>query len=132
MNQPQPTPLASSGTGLAPNLAGALSYVFPPLSGILFLVLEKQSPFVRFHGAQSTIFGVAWVVLWVGLTILSTVLSVVPILGWLVSALIMLACGLGGFILWLVLMWRAYNGSEWELPVIGPQARRLLASPSVS
>lgn len=132
MNQPHPAPSPAPASGLAPNLAAALSYVLSPLTGILFLLFEKQNPFVRFHAAQSTVFGVAWIVLWVALTILSTVLSAVPILGWLVGAVLMLAVLLGGFVLWVMLIWRAYNGAEWEIPVVGAQARKLLARPAVS
>lgn len=132
MDQPQPTSPAPSASGLAPNLAGALSYVLAPLTGIIFLLLEKQNRFVRFHAAQSTVFGIAWIVVWVALTFLSTILSVIPILGWLISVLLMLGLGLGGFVLWLVLMWRAFNGAEWELPVVGQQARKLLASSAAS
>ena len=43
----------------------------------------------------------------------------IPILGWLVS----LALSIIAFVLWLVLMWRAYNGEEYEVPYIGKIAR---------
>jgi uncharacterized membrane protein len=33
--------------------------------------------------------------------------------------------GLGGFFLWLFLMWRAFQGREWESPIAGPMARKL-------
>jgi uncharacterized membrane protein len=119
------------GTGLAPNVAGALAYFLGPITGILFLVIEKQSAFVRFHAAQSIAVSVAWVILWVVMAVLSTVLAVVPIIGLLISLVLYLVIGLGAFILWLALMFRAYQGAEWELPVIGPQARKLLSQPAV-
>jgi uncharacterized membrane protein len=34
----------------------------------------------------------------------------------------------GGFILWLVLMWKAYQGQEWELPIVGPFARKQVSA----
>ena len=118
------------GTGLAPNVAGALSYFLGPVTGILFLVLEKQNAFVRFHAAQSIGVGIAWVVLWIAFTILSTILSVVPIIGWLIATLLWLVIGLGGLVLWLALMFRAFQGVEWELPYIGAQSRKLLQQPA--
>ena len=46
--------LDKSSTGLDPNLAAALAYLLGFLTGILFLVIEKDSKFVRFHALQST------------------------------------------------------------------------------
>ena len=50
----EPTSQPSS-TGLDPNLAGLLTYVLGFISGLVFLVLEKQNSYVRFHAYQSTI-----------------------------------------------------------------------------
>jgi uncharacterized membrane protein len=122
---PAQNPPASSG--LAPNVAGALAYVLGPLTGILFLVIEKDNRFVRFHAAQSIVVGIALIILDIALMILSTVLAVVPIIGWIIGILLSLGLGLGSFILWLVLMYRAYQGREWEVPFAGAQARRLIA-----
>ena len=58
MTAPHPTATTSS-TGLQPNVAGALSYLLGIITGVLFLVIEKENRFVRFHAAQSiTAFGV--------------------------------------------------------------------------
>ena len=98
------------GLGLPKNTAAALSYFGFWVTGILFLILEKE-PFVRFHAMQSIIvFG--------GLT----VLSLVPFLGVVISPLLMVL----GFILWLVLIYKAYQGEEFKLPVIGDFAKKQL------
>jgi uncharacterized membrane protein len=127
MSEIQQTP---ASTGLAPNLAGALAYLFAPLTGILFLVLEKENWFVRFHAAQSIVFGVACIVVWVALTILGMILGVIPVIGWILSILLSFGFGLGCFALWLYLMFQAFQGREWEVPVLGVQARRI-AAPAV-
>ncbi len=125
----------SGGTGLSPNVAGALAYFLGPFTGIFFLVVEKQSQFVRFHAAQSIVLGIAWVVFWIAFTVLSMIVGVVPVIGALlmtiIGFLLWLVVGLGAFVLWLLLMFRAYQGAEWELPFIGAQARKLLAQPAV-
>lgn len=125
---PEPSPgrdVAPGGTGLAPNVAGALSYLVGVLSGILFLLLDKDRPYVRFHASQSIVFSLAWVGVWVAMMVVDTVLSLIPVLGWLLSLLLTLAVALAGFAIWIVLMYRAYQGDEWELPVVGPWARKL-------
>lgn len=117
---------ATPTTGLAPNVAGALAYVLGPITGVLFLVLEKENRFVRFHAAQSITTGLLLVAISIALSVLSTVLAFVPVLGWIVALLLALVIGFGGFVLWLLLMWRASQGKEWEVPVAGAFARRIV------
>lgn len=117
---------ATPTTGLAPNVAGALAYVLGPITGVLFLVLEKENRFVRFHAAQSITTGLLLVAISIALSVLSTVLAFVPVLGWIVALLLAVVLGFGGFVLWLLLMWRASQGKEWEVPVAGAFARRIV------
>ena len=119
-----PTATASS-TGLAPNVAGALAYLLGPITGILFFLLEKENRFVRYHAAQSITLGLLWIALSVVFSVLSGMLVMVPVLGWLVALLLSVVFGLGGFFLWIFLMWRAFQGREWESPIAGPMARKL-------
>lgn len=113
-----------TSTGLAPNLAGALAYVLGPLTGILFLVLEKDNRFVRFHAMQSVVVGGGLIIASIGLSIVSSVLAFIPVLGWIIA----LAAGLGlavlSLLLWILLMVRAFQGREWEAPLVGGVARR--------
>lgn len=98
----------AEGTGLPKNTAAALSYVLGWLTGIVFLLIEKD-PFVRFHAMQSIItFG--------GLTIL----SLLPVIGWILSPLVMIL----GFVLWLLLIYKAYQGEEYKLPWVGEFAKK--------
>ncbi len=124
MTSPSNTTTASS-TGLAPNVAGALAYLLGPITGILFFLLEKENRFVRYHAAQSITLGLLWIALSVVFSVLSGMLVMVPVLGWLVALLLSVVFGLGGFFLWLFLMWRAFQGREWESPIAGPMARKL-------
>ena len=91
--------------GLDENIGGALAYVLGFLTGVLFLLLEKKSEFVRFHAMQSTI---------VFLAVL--VISLIPFFGWLIAAL--------SWILWLFLIFKAYQGEKFKLPVIGDIAEK--------
>lgn len=121
-DRPAPDPAAGSapsGTGLEANVAGALCYLVGLFTGILFLMLEKDRPSVRFHALQSIALGVVGFGLWIALT----VIGMVPVIGWLVSILAGLVLGLGGFALWIYLMVTTYRGDDPELPVVGPWAR---------
>ncbi|MEP6730289.1 MAG: DUF4870 domain-containing protein [bacterium] len=115
----------TTDTGLSPNVAGALAYVLGPITGVLFLVLEKRNEFVRFHAAQSITTGILMIVLSIVLSLINTVLALIPVLGWLAAVVISLVMGFGGFLLWILMMWRAYSGDEWEVPLAGLLARRI-------
>lgn len=124
--EPRPsTDLAAGGTGLAPNVAGALSYLVGVISGILFLLLDRDRPYVRFHASQSIVFNLAWIGVWIAVMVLDALLGVIPVLGWLLGVALTLGVTLAGFALWIALMYRAWQGEEWELPVVGPYARKL-------
>lgn len=115
---------SQSGTGLSPNVAAALSYVLGAITGVLFVMLEKNS-FVRFHAFQSIILSVAWIAFWIVYTIVVGVLSMVPVLGFLVAILgflVSLVLGLGGLILFIMLIVKAAQGERWKLPYVGDMA----------
>lgn len=116
----------SSGSGLEPNVAGALSYLLGPITGILFYLIEDDD-FVRFHGAQSTVVFGGLFVLSVGMTVLLTVLTAIPVVGWIAGALLGLVSLLlapVAFVVWLFLMYKAYQGTEYEVPIAGKYARK--------
>src|SRR5260370_36014888 len=70
MQNPPPVQTGKSSTGLDENVAALLSYIFGWLSGLIFLLLEKESRLVRFHAMQSILLNVLSVVigivLWIG------------------------------------------------------------------
>ncbi|MBM4340101.1 MAG: DUF4870 domain-containing protein [Deltaproteobacteria bacterium] len=99
-----------SSTGLDENVAGFLCYLVGFITGIVFLVVEKKSSFVRFHAMQSTI-------TFLGLFVIMGVISFIPIINLLVVPLWIL-----GLILWLILMVKALQGQRYALPVVGKMA----------
>jgi uncharacterized membrane protein len=123
-----PPPPAQS-SGMDPKVAGLLAYIIPPITGIVFLLIEKTNPVVRWHSAQSIVFGVAWIVLWVVFTVLSMVLStVIPIIGAIISLLIWLVIFLGGFILWVLCLIKGYSGTMWRMPVLAQFADKIVTA----
>lgn len=104
---------SKTALGIDENIEGLLCYVLGFLTGILFLVLEKDNKFVRFHAMQS-------IVTFLALFVISTVIGFIPILGWIVSGLI----GLVALILWLLLMFKAFKGERYKLPIAGDFAEK--------
>ncbi|MDX1623682.1 MAG: hypothetical protein R3199_06850 [Gemmatimonadota bacterium] len=129
---PPPPAGGSSGadttsTGLDPKLAGLLCYILSPITGLIFYLVEKSHDVVRFHAAQSIVFGVASIVLWVSLAIMEIILYQISwTLGNLFN-LFTLLVGLGLFIVWVVLLVKGYSGQRWKLPVLGDMADRMVS-----
>jgi len=109
-----------SAGGLSDNIAGALAYV-TVIPSILFLVLApyNSNRFIRFHSFQNIFFAVAWIALWIVLNIIAHI----PIFGWL-TILIWPLITLAGFVIWLILIFKAYQGQMWKLPMIGDMAEK--------
>jgi len=119
-------PPAASAAGLDENVASALCYLIGVLTGILFLVLEpyNRNPVVRFHAFQSIFAWIAAMAVGMGLSMFSYPIAALPFIGWLIDILLWLAFSLGVLILWLYLMYKAYNKERVVLPVIGPLAEK--------
>ncbi|SFE59599.1 DUF4870 domain-containing protein [Alteribacillus iranensis] len=105
----------STAGGLDENVAGLLCYLVGFITGIIFILIEKENRFVRFHALQSIFtFGILFVA--------STVLTAVPIIGWLLSILLAPL----SVIVWVILMVKAYQGRWFKLPVVGDMAEKQL------
>lgn len=98
-----------TSTGFDANVAAALSYLVGFVTGIIFLVLEKENRFVRFHALQSTL-------LFALLVVINVIINLVPFLGFLLSIFVLLPVAA---ILWLLMMFKAYQGEQFRLPVVG-------------
>lgn len=101
--------------GLADNVAGLLAYI-TIIPAIIFLVLEpyNRNRFIRFHAFQSIFFAVAWF----AVCIVLSILGMMPFVHWFVALLWPLV-SLAFFILWVLLLIKAYGGQMFKLPVIG-------------
>ena len=107
--------MAKTSLGMDENVEGLLCYVLGWLTGIIFLVAEKKSKFVKFHAAQSLI-------TFVGLMVLVFIFAWIPFIGWAIAAIIDII----SFILWILLMYKAYKGEMYKLPVVGDFAEKMV------
>ena len=120
-----------AAAGLSENAASALCYLAGFITGIIFLVMAPYSlnRRVRFHAFQSIFFNIAWVGAWIVMSILFMVLGMImPFAFHILVSLLGLLVWLGGLLVWLFLMWKASQGNDISLPVIGPLAARQAGS----
>jgi uncharacterized membrane protein len=120
---PPPPPAAPvAQAGLDENVASALCYLLGLITGVLFLVLEpyNRSRTVRFHAFQAIFLNIAWFIAYIGLTII----AFVPVIGTVISLVFTFVLPLVALVLWLLLMYKAYNGQKWVLPIVGPIAEK--------
>ena len=107
--------MAKTSTGLEENVAGLLCYALGWVSGLIFLLIETKNKLVRFHAIQSIIvFGF--------LHIFGMFILWIPFIGWLAWGIF--------FALWIVLMYKAYQGVMYKIPVAGDLANKWSAKPA--
>src|SRR5881398_2206794 len=109
--EPETTPKSTS-TGLPSNVAAAIACI-PLIGGIIFYILEKKDSFVRFYAMQSIIFGCAWFLFNIVSAVVHAVFEAIP--------------GIGGILVffWMIIaIVKAFTGVRWDIPYVGPIARR--------
>ena len=133
--QPPPSPepgttATSTSTGLPSNVAAAIACI-PLIGGIIFYILEKHDGFVRFYAMQSIIFGCAWFLFNIVSMIVRGVFGAIPGIGgilvffWaIVAALVHIAF----VVIWIIATVKAFTGVRWDIPYIGPIARKQIES----
>lgn len=94
--------------GIGENIEGVLCYLFGPISGLVFLVLERENKFIRFHALQSL---VTFLAIWVA----QFIIGLIPFLGGMLGGLLQLA----SIALAVILMFKAYKGETYRLPIVG-------------
>ena len=104
----------AQSSGLSDTAAGALAYV-TIIPAIIFLILEpyNKNSFVRFHSWQSIFLGIAAFAI-------DMVLTVIPVVGWMILPFIALAF----LVIWIIVLMKALKGERYKLPVIGSLAEK--------
>jgi uncharacterized membrane protein len=116
----------ASTLDLPSNIAAALACV-PLIGGIIFYIMEKRDGFVRFYAMQSIIFGGAWFLFNVVYAIIHAIFANVPGIGVFLAflwGLVGMVVHLAFVVLWVVATIKAFTGVRWEMPYIGPAARK--------
>jgi uncharacterized membrane protein len=124
--------MAKTSMNLEENVAGLLCYLGTFVTGIIFFLLEKENKTVKFHAMQSIItflpllivgyifqgiLGVTYTTrtYW-GVPVRTATLSIFYYVGVVVYLI--------ALVLWIVLMFKAYKGEKFKLPIIGDIAEK--------
>ncbi len=113
------------------NLFGALAYFLFIATALPIYFLKERDSFVKFHAIQSILLTIVAVVAWIAISIVSGILYGFTVFfqpfglaargfstaAWLAYQIIV-------FILWLLLMYKAFSGERYKLPLIGEQAEQ--------
>ncbi len=124
---PATTPPPATAAPMTSNVAAALSYLLGFITGIIFLVIEpyRRDPFVRFHAFQSIFLSAVVVIISI---VWSTVFGALFFASfgilWSLLALIWVVLRIAFFVVWLFMMYKAYNNDKFQLPFIGPIAAK--------
>lgn len=114
-----------SSLGLAPNIASLLSYICPPFTGIVFLLLEKIDKDVRFHSWQSIVLGASF---WFLAFILKLMAVIMGFLAGVLEVMIdffVWPLILATIAVWVICLIKAYQGERWRIPVVGDVAAKM-------
>ena len=117
--------LGKTSTGMQANVAALLSYVLGWLTGLIFFLLEKDNKFVKFHAMQSMIVFGALFVLQIGIGMFIWIFAMmrlgfmIPVISFITGLLYIIS-----FILWVILMTKAYQGEMFKLPIAGDIAEK--------
>jgi uncharacterized membrane protein len=110
---------------MAENVAGLLCYVLGWITGLIFYFVDKR-PFVRFHAAQSIVtFG--------GIHVIYILLSMVfwgglfagGLGAFSLISLLWSVLGIVTFVLWILLMVKAYGGERFRVPIAADFAEKI-------
>jgi uncharacterized membrane protein len=122
---PPPTYSGTQSAPLSSNIVGALTYLGGLITGIIFLAVApyNKDPFVRFHAFQSIFLSLAYIVFAI---VWGAIFGMFFVAGlgffWSLIGLVGSMVRLAFLLLWLFMMYKAYNNERYSLPIIGPLA----------
>ena len=120
------TTAKSTSTGLPSNVAAAIACI-PLVGGIIFYYLEKQDSFVRFYAMQSIVLGGAWLLFYIAASIVGVIFKSIPVIAGVLEffwGIVIAIVYIAFLVLWIITTVKAFTNVRWEIPYIGPIARK--------
>ena len=101
-------------------LLAALAYPVWIIGLIIVLTDMKKDAFMRLHGWTSLFWGIAWVIIYVALTILAAI----PFLGWLAALVFGPILWLAWLIVSIYYAYQTFNGKDFTIPIVSDWAKK--------
>ena len=130
--------------GMEAHIAAGLGYFFSPILPLIFFLIEKNNRFVKFHAMQSILLGAAYVVFFVVVFIIQSVVLIGStaadngtgaiaagggLIGCLISCLYLVgALGFLGLVIWGMIA--GFTGKYTKLPIVGNLAEKWSGGPA--
>jgi uncharacterized membrane protein len=109
---------------MAENVAGLLCYVLGWVTGLIFYFIDKR-PYVRFHAAQSiVVFGGLNVITYILGAFFGMSLLTGGVGGFTMGLALLRLVDLLTFVLWILLMIKAYQGERFRVPIAADLAEK--------
>jgi len=114
--------MTKTSLGLEENFEAMLCYVFFWVSGLFFYFVEDKNKFIRFHAMQSILVFLPLMILaWIfggffGVVNYGPAWEIFKFISWIFWLLV--------FVMWLVLMVKAYQMQRYKLPIVGDIAEK--------
>jgi uncharacterized membrane protein len=118
---------SGGGSGLQPNVASLLCYLCGWVTGLIFLLIEKDNKEVKFHAWNSIAISVVATVIFFGLYIIQLIFLSISFGLARMFGIIIYLVDFGFFGLFIFLMVKAYQGERVKLPVVGDFAEKQAA-----
>lgn len=109
--------------GLSENIEGALCYSFGFVTGIIFLFLEDENKFVKFHAIQSTIVFLPLFIIYIATIFFPMIGMIMNMMYWPIVIPILSVIII---IFWLFMMYKAFIGEMYKLPIAGDFAEKYI------
>lgn len=117
-----PQPPSTNLTTTSKNTTATLTYALGYITGIFFLITEKQDKNIRFHAMQSTItFGALGILGYLGTSILGIVGGLIlgSSGGLAIAQMFSSLISLVSFGLWILLIFKTSRGEKFLVPFVG-------------
>ena len=117
----------NTALGIDEKIEGTLCYILGFVSGIIFLIIEKDNKFVRFHALQSI---ATFLPLYIIVSEIRDIISIptmvfqMNIFGIVIYMVIASVMWTLIAVLWILLMYKASRGETYKLPVVGRIAEK--------
>ncbi|MBR9679890.1 MAG: DUF4870 domain-containing protein [Candidatus Altiarchaeota archaeon] len=96
------------------NMTAAVVWMLSIFGTLVALMSDKKDNLVMEWGKEA----LAFFLVSIAVTLLSTVLLLIPVLGWIVGGLMLILYPIMAAILYVWGAWKAYNGEKPNIPIV--------------